>query len=447
MNTHTNTNNPYARLLSNRLLAGGLVALLMAFAGFGDTAYASGSAYFILSPSSGTYIVGNTINLSVSVYASSGDDVHAAQANLSYSTSTLQYLSYSAGGSFDVGCPGHSGGGGSVSIACGASGAVSGSALLATVSFKVLASGSTTVSMTGGSDIDNGGGSSVWDGSLKSASFTLKTASTSTSSKPKSSTTTSSKTTTPTTTTPTTKPTTTTTTPTTTQPTRTQSASGSITVTVTDSSGQPIGGARVALDGQNVEYSTVKGIAGFTGVSAGSHTVTITAPGKKPFTTKLTVGSNENRQLNLKLANSNMPYIIIGSAIGALVLIGAGAFGYFRFFRHRGLRISGGNVVPNQAAVVSTPAAPAEVNADTVAAPGGVTSTALPRPSIVAPNPSPAPQANPAPFAGPSPAEQTPAPAAGSPVASPEPPAAPPKHHPTLNFPMNTNTPPKIGST
>ena len=135
-------------------------------------AYATGDAYFSLSPTGGSYTVGNTLILSVTETSTSGDNVNAAQANLSYPSSLLLYKSMSLNGPFTL-CGQEAAGSGSVAIGCASPTAESGTQAIAQISFSVIASGTAAISMTSGSDIDNTNGVSVWNGVLPSASFTL----------------------------------------------------------------------------------------------------------------------------------------------------------------------------------------------------------------------------------------------------------------------------------
>jgi hypothetical protein len=110
------------------------------------------SARLYLSPSASTVYKGNTF--SVSVRENSGSEpVNAVQANLSYSSNLLQFVSISSSSSFAVVAQ-SSGGGGSVKIARGAQPSVTGDKLVASVRFRVLASsGKATVSIAGGSSV------------------------------------------------------------------------------------------------------------------------------------------------------------------------------------------------------------------------------------------------------------------------------------------------------
>jgi hypothetical protein len=92
----------------------------------------------------------------VAVYVDpGGTPINAAEADLNYSAAQLQYVGISyAGSALSINAPTNGGGNGSVTIAEGTTSPVSGSALLATVTFKALAgSGSTTISVAGSSSL------------------------------------------------------------------------------------------------------------------------------------------------------------------------------------------------------------------------------------------------------------------------------------------------------
>ena len=135
-------------------------------------ALAAGDASFSLSPSNGSYNVGNTLSVVITETSTNGDNVDAVEADLTYDASKLQYQSTSLTGPFTL-CANNSGGGGSVSIACASSAVVNGTQSVATVNFTVLATGPTSISTANTSDIDNNLGSSVWDTNLPSVSYTL----------------------------------------------------------------------------------------------------------------------------------------------------------------------------------------------------------------------------------------------------------------------------------
>lgn len=110
------------------------------------------SASISLSAGSSSATVGSYVT--IYAYENSGSEpVNAAQVNFSYPSTLLQFLSINNSSAFSVVAQ-SSGGGGSVSIARGALPAVSGSQLVASVTFKALASsGTATLSVSGGSAI------------------------------------------------------------------------------------------------------------------------------------------------------------------------------------------------------------------------------------------------------------------------------------------------------
>lgn len=96
--------------------------------------------------------------LIVAVYMNGGGNpINAVEADLNYPTSKLQYvgLNYS-GGAFSISTPGDGGGNGSVSIQNGSVNPVSGSGLIATVTFRSLSgSGSAYIGVSGSSNLIN----------------------------------------------------------------------------------------------------------------------------------------------------------------------------------------------------------------------------------------------------------------------------------------------------
>ena len=358
-----------ARVLTHRMLTlslGIFLCLVSLVALLNRSAYASGDASFTLSPSSGSYQTGSTITVSVSETSTSGDNVNAVQANISYPTSLLQYDSISLTGPFTL-CGQQSASGGIVGIGCASTSTVSGAQNVASVTFTVEAAGTATLTMSSGSDIDNTSGTSVWNGTLPSASYTLSTPSTgsggnsgggtsgssgsssgsSGSSKSGSSgsttkaTSTPASSSTPTTTTtgggstnggsttPTKSTLTTTGSDTTTpQPT---TASGSVTVSVTNADGAPVANAKVVLDGRFTEYTNTQGKAGFSAIATGGHTLQVTAPGKTTTQETITLSGDQNKLVALKLQTSSSLVTTIVFSIVALVVLGMAGFGIYRY--------------------------------------------------------------------------------------------------------------------
>ncbi|HVU59605.1 MAG TPA: carboxypeptidase regulatory-like domain-containing protein [Candidatus Saccharimonadales bacterium] len=110
------------------------------------------SATLSMSPSPATVVKGG--NVTVAIYENSGSEpVNAVQANITYPTSSLQFVSITSSAAFGVTAQ-NSGGGGNVQIARGTITAVTGSQLVASVTFKALvSSGSATLSFVGGSAV------------------------------------------------------------------------------------------------------------------------------------------------------------------------------------------------------------------------------------------------------------------------------------------------------
>ena len=344
-------------IASVTVLLGGLLPIGMVT----GAAFAAGDASFSISPTGGSYTTGSTITVSISETSVSGDDVNAVQADLSYNTSLLTYDSMSLTGPFTL-CGQQTSGGGSVDIGCAATSAQSGAQAVAKVVFTVESAGTATVAMTSGSDIDNTSGSSVWNGTLPSASYTLTapssgggstgssgssssgssasptgTKSTS-SSTPKSTASPTPKTsTTPTTVSPTTTSTKTpaATTPTIETPTPvtkpTSVTTGSVTITVTSSNGTPVANAKIVLDSRYTEYTNAKGQAGFSAIVSGTHTIAVTASGKKTVQQQIQLSGGQAKLVAVKLtgAASVIPWIVV---IAMLALSGAG-YWYFKVFR------------------------------------------------------------------------------------------------------------------
>jgi uncharacterized membrane protein YgcG len=106
---------------------------------------ATGSNSIYFNPSQATYTVGQ--QFTVGVYETSSGGVYAAQASFTYPQSQLQLNSVSACtvGSFTIDPQQSTGGAGHVLIDCAAKAAVTGSALIANVTFTALAAGSPTL--------------------------------------------------------------------------------------------------------------------------------------------------------------------------------------------------------------------------------------------------------------------------------------------------------------
>lgn len=274
---------------------------------------AAGSASFAMSPSGGSYAVGSTLSVAVSVTSQSSDNVNAVGVQLSFPTS-LSWQSTTLTGPFTL-CAQNSHTTTTVSLACAATTAQSGTQAIATINFTVVSTGSAVVAFTSGSDIANTSGSSVWNGALPSSTYTLTSPATTQpatggSGNSKTSTPSAASNLTPSSSSPTASAT---------SQSNTANNTGSISITVTDQDGKHIAGATVKLDGRSVKTNQ-NGVANFAGVASGTHQLTISADGKVPYSTAINLQAGENKFKTLKLANATLT----GSkwlAIGAVVVV------------------------------------------------------------------------------------------------------------------------------
>jgi hypothetical protein len=105
-----------------------------------------------LNPASGSHSAGSTFTVQIKENSYT-DMVNAVQADLTYPTAKLQFVSTSLSGTAFGVTASNSGGGGNVSIALGTITAVSGDKLIATVTFKALASGTASVTFKNSSAV------------------------------------------------------------------------------------------------------------------------------------------------------------------------------------------------------------------------------------------------------------------------------------------------------
>lgn len=138
---------------------------------------ASGSAQLYLSPASATYANGQAI--AVQVYVNTGGDgVNAVQADFSYPTAKMQFTSIDGTGSaFDIDAS-STGGNGTVSIARGHAGNVTGTALIATVHFTVIGTGSANMTFLNSSAVVRSSDNTNILTSTVGGNYTLDTAAT-----------------------------------------------------------------------------------------------------------------------------------------------------------------------------------------------------------------------------------------------------------------------------
>lgn len=310
---------------------------LLAFAG---VAQGAGSATLTLVPASASYHNGDPFTVTIHEYST--DAINAVEADLTYDSTKLQFVSLSTTGSFDLIGP-TSGGNGSVKIPVAKSNtSLTGDQVVGTISFTVTSStpGSTNISFASTSSIRRTSDTAdVWNGVTTGSTVTIATASsgggvtptpapspTAPSTKTKSTTTTS------------TAPSTTTTTS---HPVSSTATTGYlVAIKVTDSSNKPVVGAKVTIEGATFETEP-NGIASFNNVAGGSHTVTVqTSTGKTTQT--ITVDSNganlQVQQFGIKVAGSRQQnyFWIIALVIALLVISGGGlTLGQALTHRHR----------------------------------------------------------------------------------------------------------------
>jgi len=137
-----------------------------------QAAYASTTLY--LSPASKSVSQGATFNIQVRENSGS-DGVNAVQANLTYPSDKMDFLSIAPGAAFEVQAE-NSGGGGNVRIARGTITPKTGDQLVATVSFKAkVSSGTGAISFAAGSEVDSNG-TTVQSGGTSGATITFTAA-------------------------------------------------------------------------------------------------------------------------------------------------------------------------------------------------------------------------------------------------------------------------------
>lgn len=309
-------------------------------------AHGAGSASLSLVPGSGSYMVNS--NFSVTIHENSSDAVNAVQADLTYDQSKVMFVSIDgSGSSFDSGVVAN-GGNGSVSIVRAKLGStVMGDQVVAVVTFKALAgSGSSSINFAASSSIVRASDqANVWNGSMTGGTFSF----TSPAPPPPSPTPTP---------TPTPNPTPTPTpspspnpgehpspTPT---PTPTPNPSSSedhatttkkddnyyVAIKVVDDEGNRLRDATVEIDNKPEVATDATGIASFTDVSDGPHTVKIKAKGKVKTESQIKVTKSQAptavQQFQVKVAASNNNYWPTVISILVVILLGGAGLWVWR---------------------------------------------------------------------------------------------------------------------
>ncbi|HEX7633516.1 MAG TPA: carboxypeptidase regulatory-like domain-containing protein [Candidatus Saccharimonadales bacterium] len=312
-----------------------------------------------LSPSSGTYTVGDTVSLTITEDSSS-EQVNSVEADLTYDPAVLQYQSIDGSGSAFtdlalVNFPSAN----AVNVSRGAFGATyTGPKQVAIVRFKVLAaSGSTSVSFASSSQIvRHDDRHNVWNGAANPANFVTKavivtppanppapapssggsatgtstksssggsTASSSSKASSGTSSSTGSSSSTP-------NASTETTTPAVGNTQLLPENSYLVAIYVKDKDGKPVNNASVTLQGKTVKTAP-NGLAGFIAVPIGSYDVKVSYNGQtqtqKITVSKPTAEHQSLQKFNIKLAASHNSSWLVYSIV-LLVIIGLGAAGF-----------------------------------------------------------------------------------------------------------------------
>lgn len=143
-----------------------LVCSTLALQALGVAPATAAGATLYLSPSSGS--VANGSNLVVKVYEDSGStQVNAVQANLTYPTNLLSYVSYASSSAFSIEAENPSSNSGSLRFARGSITARTGAQLVVTITFRAVASsGTANVSFSSGSSVNaaDGSGTNILSG-------------------------------------------------------------------------------------------------------------------------------------------------------------------------------------------------------------------------------------------------------------------------------------------
>ena len=312
----------------------------------GGTAFAAGTASLSVSPSSGSYTTGN--NFSVTIHENSGSTaINAVETVLAYNPSQLQFVSSTLSSAFDF-TPQNSGSNGLVCIvASKLATALTNDQTVATVTFRALSAGSSSLNFISGSNgcsggsngsaiITQSGAQNIWNGQTAGATFTLKnpsntstsaptpagTATPSTNPKTSSSSTASGANATPT------VPAATSSNPKTTSPSVLAAISSGymVAIKVTDASNNPLKGVKVTIDDANSAITDATGVASFVNIKPGKHTVKSIVNGKTKteFIEVKGVTSAAAQQFSIQSSPKSNSYVIpalIGAAILVILLL------------------------------------------------------------------------------------------------------------------------------
>jgi LPXTG-motif cell wall-anchored protein len=256
---------------------------------FTPKSYSAADAALTFTPSTGTFNIYDTITITIKANGGT-NQFNAIEADVSYNTATLEYISTKYSSNFGLTINAKTSGG-VVCSAAGSANLLSGEQSFATMTFKAKSSGTASLSFvngpnscnsvtSGGSAIVNPSGN-VWNRLANPANFSIK------SPPPPDTTTTTTMTTTNNTSSPS-RPNTPTSSNTSTTPTQSSTSSESekikptsyIAIKVVDSEGKIIVGAKVTIDGKYTAVSDATGIASFSNIPEGRYSVKTESGGK-----------------------------------------------------------------------------------------------------------------------------------------------------------------------
>jgi hypothetical protein len=329
--------------LFNKINAVAAVAVTSLVGLFIVVTYAAGSATLTLTPSGGSHDIGS--NFTVTIYENSGSEtVNSVDVTMTYDQAKLQFVSIDSSSSAFAIAATATGGGGGVNIAKGTVTPVTGSQVVASVTFKALAeSGGTTIDFASNSHIVRSTDSSdIWNGSTTGGTYAVTTPAAPPTTTPTTSPASSSGTSTPSssTTTPAKK---TTTTATATPSAAAQAADPSapipvaeiastsqsylVSIKVQDSKGKIVEGATVTLNGKT-SLSDSTGVAGFIGIKAGNYPVTVKSKsgnGKSNITVASDKSPTKVQEFTTTVKPAT-PWLMIEIGVGVVIVLAAGLF-------------------------------------------------------------------------------------------------------------------------
>lgn len=305
-------------------------------------AQAAGSATFSISPSSGSYNIGDYINLTIRENSGT-TGINAVDVKLDFNSGQLLYDSSTVSGSFaDLGLT-RTPKAGQVNLVVWKPGTtISGDQIVGTVKFKVLAAGTANLTFAGSSSIvSQATAQNIWNGQTAAGSFSLRSVTpgatpTPTKIIPGTSATPTAKSSAPTTagtsgkastsSPPSTKSSTSTTSGSQQAVQGASSAGYMVAIKVVDANNKILVGIEVSIDDKYTAISDSTGIASFLNLPAGKHTVKTVVNGKTNSQIIEVKGESSTipQEFTMPTApkkSSIINYIYGGIALGLIILI------------------------------------------------------------------------------------------------------------------------------